>query len=98
DGNATTIVVQVSWSSTFAHAWPFEEVEVNVDCAWPEVIVPAGGAMLPFVAVKLTATCGTKVVTEGATLSELRVMSAVTVELSTGGIGFGEALVPRTIQ
>src|SRR4030095_1157514 len=99
DGNATVIGVQTGGSlSTAAHAWPLEElVDVNVDCAWPEVIVP-GVPMVPLVALKLTATCGTKSVTEGTTLFELRVISAVTVEVSPGAIEAGDALTPRTIR
>src|SRR5262252_6485965 len=61
-------------------------------------MVPVGGTVFPFVALKVTPTGGTKVVTEGATALELMVMSAVTVEFSSGGIGFGAALTPRTIH
>src|SRR5882724_1828369 len=54
--------------------------------------------MVPFVALKATLTGGTKIVVEGTALSELCVISAVTVELPPGVVGLGEALVPSTIQ
>ena len=72
--------------------------EVNVDIAWPAVIVPVGGAMVPLVAEKLTPTCGTNVGPETKTLSEFLVRSAVTVEFAPGVVGFGAAVVPSTIQ
>src|ERR1700704_1964139 len=61
-------------------------------------MVPPGGATLPSVAEKATPTGGTKVVSDGTALSELWVMSAVTVEVPPGVIWFGDALTPRTIH
>ena len=67
-------------------------VEVKVEVAMPVVIVPVGGAIVPWVALHATGVSGIvpKIVVSSA--SELSVMSPVTVELPKAGIGFGEAL------
>ena len=71
--------------------------EVNVDVAWPAVIVPADGAIAPLVALKDTGISGTGP-PAGVAAAELCVISAVTVESPPGVVGFGEALVPSTIH
>src|ERR1043165_6064743 len=50
------------------------------------------------VAENATATGGTNMVSEGTTLSELWVMSAVIEEVPPGVIWFGDAVVPRMIH
>src|SRR5436189_5617822 len=62
----------------------------------PVVIVPVGGAIVPWVALHATGVSGMvpKIVVSRA--SEVSVMSPVTVELPKAGIGFGEALTLST--
>src|SRR5262245_56271078 len=87
------------WLSTVADAVPsIDEVDVKVVVATPDVTVPVGGATVPWVEPKPTPTCGTNSVNEGTALSELWVISPVTVVLPPGAIGFGLALMPSTIH
>src|SRR5262245_26739009 len=91
--------VQTCWLSTCAHAWPVAGlVEVKVACDCPNVNELPGGAIVPFDAVKAAFGKGSAVTPPGTTLSELCVMSAVTVELPPGPTELGTALTPRTIQ
>ena len=58
--------------STVAEAVPLlADVDVNVDMAWPDMIVPLVEFIVPCVAVQATASSGTNIVIEGTTLSEL---------------------------
>src|SRR3954471_14002657 len=93
----TTLILRPPCAlSTSAQADPVDGVfEVNVEAAWPEVMVPEVGSIVPLVAPKLTATCGMKVDTDGTALAELCVMSAVTVDEPPGPIEAGEALTPN---
>src|SRR6185295_1267887 len=71
--------------------------EVNVDCAWPAVIVRVGGgAMLPWTAVNVTGVSGTVPPAEVSAAAELNRISAVIVDVSPGPIELGEALTPST--
>jgi hypothetical protein len=73
-------------------------VEVKVDVACPAVIVPAGGAMVPFTALKVTGVRGIVPEPEVFTASELNLMSAVTFDVVNGWIALGAAVVRKTIQ
>jgi hypothetical protein len=75
-----------------------DEVEVKVDVDRPNVNELLVGNIVPLVAVNEAFGSGKVVTPGGETAFELNLMSAVTVELPPGGIGFGEALTPRTIH
>src|SRR4051812_39104563 len=94
---AMTMLVQVSSLSTIAQPVPEELlVEVKVEFATPVVMVPVGGAIVPWVALHATAVSGSVPKLVVSCVAELSVMSAVTVELSNALIGFGEALTFST--
>jgi len=98
-GATTSIGAVAVWPSTVDDAVAsLEEVEVKVVWAWPLMIVPLVGITVPSVAENATATGGTNMVSEGTTLSELWVMSAVIDEVPPGVIWFGDAVVPRIIH
>ena len=95
--------VQVCWPSTVAQAEAeglLGLVDVNVEFAVPNVIVPLGGDIVPLVALHATGIFGTTLggVFPRAAAAELCVMSAVIVDVPPAGTGLGEALVPSTIQ
>ena len=91
----TVMSVHLSWLSTVAQPVPLLELfEVKVELARPAVIVPAGGDMVPWVALHATGVGGNVPEPDVFTASELILMSAVTVELPPCGIGLGDALTP----
>ena len=86
------IGVQTCWLSTMAQAEPvLDEVEVKVDVDRPNVNELLVGNIVPLVAVNEAFGSGKVVTPGGETAFELNLMSAVTVELPPGGIGFGIA-------
>src|SRR4030095_6389636 len=93
------IVVQCSCPSTVEHADPAAVlVEVKVVFAWPDVMVPLADERITLVALKVTPTGGTLGGGVSVALAEFCVMSAVTVEVAPGVVGFGDALVVSLIH
>ncbi len=91
------MLVQVSSLSTVAQPVPDEVlVEVKVEFAVPAVMVPVGGAIVPWVALHATGVSGIVPKLVVSARSELSVMSPVTVEVANALIGFGEALTFNT--
>src|SRR3954470_24818453 len=86
---------QVSWLSTFTQPVPSSLlVEVNVELARPAVIVPEGGAIVPWVALNATGIDGSVPAPDVSSVSELCVMSAVTFDVPPASIVPGTALTP----
>src|SRR5215831_14353517 len=92
-GVSTVMLVQTCSLSTSAQADPLLfEVDVKIVCASPAANGLLAVERLPLVLVKAASGSGNEVTPVGIALAESCVMSAVTVEVPFGLIGFGAAL------